>query len=255
MYQQKNDSIQPDLIDSFYVGDAAGRPERKYPEKRKKDHSCVDRLFALNVGLPFYTPEEHFQGAKKTDWIRPEFDPYKFVTPKTLLEPSDAKLLSNDCEVIVMVGIPGSGKSFFAKSHLEANGYTVINRDKLGTWQKCLAAMEVELAAKRRCVIDNTNPDKESRKRYAMAAKKLNVPVRCFVMNTSIKHAKHNTLFRELTDSTHVSVNEMVFNSFKAKFQEPKREEGFTEVLKINFIPKFRNDSDEKLYKTYLLAN
>jgi bifunctional polynucleotide phosphatase/kinase len=33
---------------SYYVGDAAGRPG---------DHSDSDRKWALNVGLPFFTPE------------------------------------------------------------------------------------------------------------------------------------------------------------------------------------------------------
>ena len=33
---------------SFFVGDAAGRTS---------DHSCADRLFAMNAGLKFFTPE------------------------------------------------------------------------------------------------------------------------------------------------------------------------------------------------------
>ena len=34
---------------SLYVGDAAGRPENWKP-KTKKDFSCADRLFAINLG-------------------------------------------------------------------------------------------------------------------------------------------------------------------------------------------------------------
>lgn len=114
-----------------------------------------------------------------------------------------------------MVGCPGSGKSHFANNHLKLKKYNVINRDKLGSWQKCVSAMEKSLSAKECVVIDNTNPDKESRKRYIDAAKKFKCIIRCFVMNTSVKHAKHNNLFRELTDSNHTVINEMVFNSFK----------------------------------------
>ncbi|KAG8909777.1 hypothetical protein FRC00_009469 [Tulasnella sp. 408] len=39
------------LTKSFYVGDAAGRDG---------DHNITDRLYAQNVGIPFYTPEEFF---------------------------------------------------------------------------------------------------------------------------------------------------------------------------------------------------
>lgn len=41
--QQFNNGISIDKNQSFYVGDAAGRPEVKIT-KRKKDHSCADRL-------------------------------------------------------------------------------------------------------------------------------------------------------------------------------------------------------------------
>lgn len=202
------------MNESLYVGDAAGRPERKH-EKCKKDHSSADRLMALNAGLNFLTPEEHFLNAKKIDWIRPEFDPTTYKIPDSLTDPKTAQLTSSTSEVVLMVGFPGSGKSFVAKKYLEENGYRIANRDKLGTWQKCVSVMESELEAKKRVVIDNTNPDVESRKRYIDAAKKFKVPIRCFVMATSYKHARHNNLFRELTDSNHLSVNDMVFNSFK----------------------------------------
>lgn len=49
------------LIDyekSFFVGDAAGRDEKK-PFK-KADHSDADLKFAQNVGIRFLTPEEFF---------------------------------------------------------------------------------------------------------------------------------------------------------------------------------------------------
>lgn len=44
-----------------------------------------------------------------------------------------------------MVGGPGSGKSHFAKTKLELNGYTLINRDELKTWQKCVEHLEASL--------------------------------------------------------------------------------------------------------------
>lgn len=50
----KNDPKLVDVSQSYYVGDAAGRP-KGWADKKKKDHSCGDRKFALNVGMSFYT--------------------------------------------------------------------------------------------------------------------------------------------------------------------------------------------------------
>lgn len=43
-----------DMKESFYCGDAAGRPKTA---SRSKDFSDSDIKFAHNIGLKFYTPE------------------------------------------------------------------------------------------------------------------------------------------------------------------------------------------------------
>lgn len=50
-----------DMGESFYCGDAAGRPATA---TRKKDFTDTDIKFAANVGLKFYTPEQFFLGEK-----------------------------------------------------------------------------------------------------------------------------------------------------------------------------------------------
>lgn len=57
---QKNQSIKISKNESIFIGDAAGRPANKVL-KTKKDHSSADRLFAMNIGIKFCTPEEHFK--------------------------------------------------------------------------------------------------------------------------------------------------------------------------------------------------
>lgn len=249
-----NDGVEIDMKQSFYVGDAAGRPEVKLT-KRKKDHSSADKLFAINLGLSFFTPEEHFLNAKDTPkvWNRPQFNPKSVSTSINLLEPSGSQLTSDEPEMILLVGFPASGKSYFSQEHLKTAGYEVINRDTLNTAQKCIAAAEAAIQNKKSCAVDNTNPDPASRRRFIDIAKKHSVPIRCFLMNVSYEQAKHNNIFRELTDSSHQKINEMVFNIYKKNYVEPNKKEGFSEIVRVNFVPSFKNEKEEKLYKMYLV--
>ncbi|KAM7498620.1 hypothetical protein LguiA_023034 [Lonicera macranthoides] len=55
MEKHFNSGVAIDMDQSFYVGDAAGRPD---------DHSDADIKFAQAVGLKFYVPEEYFSTGK-----------------------------------------------------------------------------------------------------------------------------------------------------------------------------------------------
>ena len=96
---QKNDSISIDKDSSFYVGDAAGRPKNWSPG-RKKDHSSVDRLLALNLGLKFYTPEEYFLGHKQAQFKLPTFNPKDLSNSEIC---SGSNITSSNQEVIKLI--------------------------------------------------------------------------------------------------------------------------------------------------------
>ncbi|XP_050422103.1 uncharacterized protein F21D5.5 [Adelges cooleyi] len=250
-----NGEIPIDMQASFYCGDAAGRPARVVNNKHtKKDHSCCDRLFAMNVGLKFYTPEEYFWKRSAEQYDMPLFNP-KDIMANVKYSDKQHKFFSTHKEIILMVGCPGSGKSYFASNTLATHDCVkIINRDTLGSWQKCLndARKSLEIS-NLSVVIDNTNPDRESRKRFIDLAKSLDIPCRVFEMNTSKEHAKHNNKFRELTDKKHQKVSDVVINMYFAKYEAPSKEEGVKEIVKINFVPHFKNPEHEKLYKMYLL--
>lgn len=247
--QEYNDSVIIDKESSFYVGDAAGRIKNWAPGK-KKDHSLADRLLALNIGLKFYTPEEHFRGHGQAQYMMPGFNPTDLSNKEIC---TGASITSSNQEVILMVGCPGSGKSHFVRNHL--SDYECVNRDSLGSWQKCINAMEKHLTEKRSVVVDNTNPDSTSRQRYIEVAKRYNASVRCFIMSISVDHAKHNNKFRELTDPSHAKISEIIINSYMKNYQLPTMEEGFTEIVHINFVPSFQKEEDRQLYEMYLLEH
>ncbi|XP_063798503.1 bifunctional polynucleotide phosphatase/kinase isoform X2 [Pseudophryne corroboree] len=249
--EKANDGIKVQKEDCVYVGDAAGRPANWAPDRKKKDFSCGDRLFSLNLGIKFYTPEEYFLGWKSAPFQLPTFDPRTLDPSVPLYEPASSTLVSASPEVVVAVGYPGAGKSSFVKEHLVPKGYVFANRDTLGTWQKCVAACEEALQNGKSIVIDNTNPDVESRSRYISCAQKAGVPARCFLFTATIEVAKHNNRFREMTSKGHVSVNDMVINSYKSKFVAPSLNEGFSEILKINFVPNFKEPGLRALYQQF----
>jgi len=94
-----------------------------------------------------------------------------------------------------MVGCPSSGKSYFVANKLFCHDrIKIINRDTLGSWQKCIAKT-IKYLSSSGCVsvvIDNRHPDVASRKQFIELAKNLKVPCRVFLMKVSKEHAKHN---------------------------------------------------------------
>lgn len=251
LIQKANDGIEVDIGKSLYVGDAAGRPANWAPGKKKKDFSCSDRLFALNVGLPFHTPEEIFLGWKTAPYSLPDFDP-RMVSPSSpLFLPATATLCHEEPEVVVAVGFPAAGKSTFFKEHMVSKGYSYVNRDTLGNWQKCVAACEEALRGGHGVVVDNTNLEVDARKRYVDCARKAGVPCRCFLFTTTFEHAMHNNRFREAVGKEHVPVNVMVMNASRNKYVPPTADEGFSEIVRINFVPNFTDPELGALYRQF----
>lgn len=103
------------------------------------------------------------------------------------------------------------------------------------------------------CVVDNTNVDIESRKKFVALAKKLKVKCRCFMMNVSVAQVKHNIAFRQLTHTKHSKINEMVLNMMKKKYTQPQLAEGFAEIVKVNIKPVFEREDWKRLYTMFLV--
>src|SRR5271165_997988 len=80
-------------------------------------------------------------------------------------------------EVIVLVGLPGSGKSTLCSGEL--SGYTRINQDELGSRSRCIEVASDALESQNSVVIDRTNIDTNQRATWVNLARKFGAFVSC----------------------------------------------------------------------------
>jgi len=239
-----NDKLEAEKNEeTFYCGDAGGRPVG-ITRSKKKDFSCSDRKFALNIPIKFYTPETYF-----LSWDEQEFDigfdPVEFLENSKEEKPDVNDVISTTQEIVINVGMPGSGKSTFSKRYFGKNGYTIINKDTLKTQKKCESEAHLALGNGKSIVVDNTNPDTAARSVYVKMAKKYNVPIRCFYYKTPQPLSEHlNILRSHMSGGSIKKIGIIVYRTFNKKFEKPKKSEGFEEVREIDFIPDFEEDED-----------
>ena len=184
-----------DKTQSFFVGDALGRTS---------DFSDSDKVFANHIGISYQSPE-HFFGSKPSEIILPEIK------------------LSNQPEIIIMMGYPGSGKSTIAKMICEKNNYIHIQGDIYKTLKKMIKAAIEPMQQKRSIVFDATNSKDSKRKEYIDCANKLNYQVTCIHVTTSLEDSYKRNLLRQDKDS----VPRIAYSVYKKHFVEPSEKEGF----------------------------
>ncbi|EQC36121.1 hypothetical protein SDRG_06237 [Saprolegnia diclina VS20] len=250
-------NLDVDMTNSFYCGDAAGRP--KATGKAKKDFSAGDYKFALNLGVPFWTPEQLFLNSKLSLHCDPKLRDLGF-DPRSLfqdVQAVDATCRPSDAtEMIVLVGSPAAGKSTFCRTYF--GEYMRINQDTLKTPAKCKQAALESLRDGKSVVIDNTNRDVKSRKSWIEMATAEGVSVRCFYLDLPKPLVFHLNAFRALMKQLHPDaaehksdVPDMVIHGFFKNLVPPSVDEGFASVVHVPFcaVP----SPEDKLLTSFLL--
>ena len=227
---------------SFFVGDAAGRttasPYKKkiYPSSNKGDFSDTDRKFALNIGIDFMTPEDFFmESPPNMPYTLSGIEPKKII--KKVVE-SDYEFVPRKKELIVLVGIPGSGKSEFFQKYIKPHKYVHINQDMCKTKKKCIDLTKQALEKGKSVVIDATNPDVLSRMQYTSIAQDYGYKhIRCIIINIDIELAKHLNNVRHIySNGTIPKISDMVYNIFRKNYVKPQKSEHFDKIEVVNFI-------------------
>jgi diketogulonate reductase-like aldo/keto reductase len=102
-------------------------------------------------------------------------------------------------EVVIVMGIPGAGKSRLAADYLE-RGYVRFNRDeRRGSLRALAADLDEQLAGGvRRAVLDNTYLTRAARSRVLETAARHSIAVRCVWLDTPLAQAQVNLVERLL---------------------------------------------------------
>ena len=252
LFQKKfNNDILLDINECIFVGDAAGR--KKSNTYKRNDFSNSDYKFALNCGFKFFTPEEFFLN-EKSDY--PEIINTLHEYDKNNNDHIKYDISPNHREAIILIGSPGSGKSTFTENNLTPKGYIRINQDTLKTRQKVIKCIEENVEKGNKVVIDSTNPEKNGRGDYIKICKKHGYLIRAFNFLVTKELAMHLNNLRTINKNRkHLSgyVNAIPIHTFFKNYEEPKKEEGFDDIVNVNFVPgPFDNEEDKKIF--YLLS-
>ena len=102
-----------------------------------------------------------------------------------------------DGEVVLIMGLPGAGKSTLANTFV-VSGYKRLNRDTAGgSLAGLLPALDGLVASgSSRIVLDNTYASRRSRAAVIEAARKHRLPVRCVWLATSLEDSQVNAVQR-----------------------------------------------------------
>lgn len=172
----------------IFVADALGRPQ---------DFSDSDKIFGEKINAEIKSPEDFFGNSEI-----PSFE--------------------NEKELIVCVGMPGSGKSSYCNNNLK--NHIHIEQDKIGTRAKVMKELDKSFLTGKSIVIDSTNPSQESRLEYYEKAKKhnYNIKVLYFIVN--------GTGFNKLREKP---VPDIVYHIYFKKLEPPTIENTCGKVIYV----------------------
>lgn len=131
-------------------------------------------------------------------------------------------------EVVILVGLPGAGKSTFYRQCFFAT-HVRLSLDLLRTRHRERAFFALCLELRQRCVIDNTNVTLAERARYLEPARAAGVPV----IGYSFLPDLAGSLRRNAERPANLRVPPIVIYAARKRLQAPVYREGFDRLFSV----------------------
>lgn len=158
-------------------------------------------------------------------------------------------------KILLLIGLPGCGKSTYAKFLLTQENYVILSSDSLRkellgneedqsknifVFKTLTDRMHKAMEEKRNIIIDATNITIKDRKQYLDAANQFGYQKEAVFINTPIEDCIKYDKQRERT------VGGEVIHKFANKLQPPTLEEGFDSINTYNGLPSHITSSMQK---------
>tara|TARA_R110000868_G_scaffold66014_3_gene196966 strand:- start:2732 stop:3187 length:456 start_codon:yes stop_codon:yes gene_type:complete len=143
--------------------------------------------------------------------------------------------------LVILIGVPGSGKSFYAKE-LEAIGYVRINQDMFkGDRGSVTAAFDKALSEGKNIVLDRCNINKDQRRPWLNKAMSAGYEERIGVtfdtpIQTCITRIKNREGHETIPSSTSLDKIQEIVTSFDESSETPEFVEGFTSFIHKQYV-------------------
>jgi bifunctional polynucleotide phosphatase/kinase len=199
-----NELLKENKIDkehSFFVGDALGR---------KSDFSDSDKVFAENIGISCYSPEQVLRDKR----------------PVLLLPSEETKELIcfKEKQIVIMMGYPGSGKTTIAQTICKNNTDVIyIDGDTYKTSAKMIKTSLEYIKLNKSIIFDATNSSRKKRKEYVDLAKKYNYKVACIHVSTPLDISYKRNKLRDAEKH----VPKIAYSVYSKHYEKPDEQEGF----------------------------
>jgi len=222
---------------AVYVGDAAGR---------NNDHSAVDINFAENCNFNFQTPEEFFLNELADLNYNQGFVPKNYDPEMTTLPQFNV----NKKYFIILIGVPGSGKSELSKKLVKEYKFIHLSQDTLGSEANVLK--DIKRNSEKSIIIDGINGTIKKRKIWIDAIPSPDHKMVIIEMTTPLEVAIHNNYIR--ARKTGKLIPDIVYRLYKKNYEPPNMElENFDKYIKYNFVPEFTTKQEKREW--YLITS